>query len=276
MTRYARARWPHSCLPSRRPRALSVRRATRRGVVAGRVVDAGTSEPQGRRGHPDRRHDARRDRRQRRAASSSPAVPAGSTTLRARLLGYKTAERTVVVRAGDTTRVDFALETEAAVLGRGPHRGATRRAGCVRLAAERRHGEHHRARGGGCAEVRRAGHYSHCATITRRRGAQRFLDRVERARRRVGSESHPARRLSDLQPVSPRRAVQHVHRSDGARRHADDGRLSGALRRPAVERARRPFRRGGAERRSRHGRAVGAGVDGSAGRQRSRTARRRG
>ena len=45
-----------------------------------------------------------------------------------------------------------------------------------------------------------------------------------------------ARRLSDLQSVSPRRLVQHVHRSDGARRHADDGRISRALRRPAVER----------------------------------------
>ena len=37
--------------------------------------------------------------------------------MRARLLGYKAAEHTVIVRAGDTTRVDFALETEAAVLG---------------------------------------------------------------------------------------------------------------------------------------------------------------
>jgi hypothetical protein len=44
-------------------------------------------------------------------------VAPGSVTLRARLFGYKTVDRQVVVQRGDTTRVDFRLEPEAAVLG---------------------------------------------------------------------------------------------------------------------------------------------------------------
>ncbi len=44
-------------------------------------------------------------------------VPAGQALVRARLLGFRTVERAVVVRDGDTTRIDFVLEAEAAVLG---------------------------------------------------------------------------------------------------------------------------------------------------------------
>jgi hypothetical protein len=43
-------------------------------------------------------------------------VPPGSLTLRVRLLGYRLAERTLVVRAGDTVRVDVTLEREAQLL----------------------------------------------------------------------------------------------------------------------------------------------------------------
>jgi carboxypeptidase family protein/TonB-dependent receptor-like protein len=43
-------------------------------------------------------------------------VPAGTTTLSVRLLGYRATERTVRVRAGDTVRVDFTLRSEAQVL----------------------------------------------------------------------------------------------------------------------------------------------------------------
>src|SRR3954464_8679145 len=45
-----------------------------------------------------------------------PSVPLGAITLRARLLGYKTIERAATLVANDTTRVDFALEAEAALL----------------------------------------------------------------------------------------------------------------------------------------------------------------
>jgi len=86
------------------------------GVIAGRVVDATTSEPRASAGVAL-------------VGTSSgaiadagghfiiPSVPAGEATLRARLLGYKTLERTVSVRAGDTTRVELRLEPEATVLG---------------------------------------------------------------------------------------------------------------------------------------------------------------
>jgi TonB-dependent receptor-like protein len=43
-------------------------------------------------------------------------VPAGSFTLRVRLLGYRTAERAIRVRAGDTLRVDVTLLPEAQLL----------------------------------------------------------------------------------------------------------------------------------------------------------------
>jgi hypothetical protein len=90
------------------------------GVVAGRVVDAVSAEPRAGTG----------------VAILGPAgaatngaiagpdgrfvisnVAAGEAAVRARLLGYKTADRRISVRPGDTTRVDFALEPEAAVLG---------------------------------------------------------------------------------------------------------------------------------------------------------------
>ncbi|MEP7001079.1 MAG: TonB-dependent receptor [bacterium] len=43
-------------------------------------------------------------------------VPAGSVILRVRLLGYRTVERAVRVRPGDTVRVDVMLQTEAQLL----------------------------------------------------------------------------------------------------------------------------------------------------------------
>jgi hypothetical protein len=43
-------------------------------------------------------------------------VPAGSHTLRVRLLGYRTLERALQIRSGDTVRVDLVLEPEAQLL----------------------------------------------------------------------------------------------------------------------------------------------------------------
>ena len=43
-------------------------------------------------------------------------VPAGPRTIRVRLLGYRTTERVLTIRAGDTTRVEVALVAEAQVL----------------------------------------------------------------------------------------------------------------------------------------------------------------
>jgi hypothetical protein len=85
------------------------------GTIAGRVVDATTSEP-------------------RAGASVSivgtgrgaiadtagrfviPNVVPATLTVRARLFGYRPIDREIVVRRGDTTRVEFRLEAEAAVL----------------------------------------------------------------------------------------------------------------------------------------------------------------
>ncbi|MGH7616154.1 MAG: carboxypeptidase-like regulatory domain-containing protein [Gemmatimonadaceae bacterium] len=91
-------------------------RSQQTGVVAGRVIDAATSEPRsgasvavvgstnGAIAGTAGRYVIR-------------AIPAGDVTLRARLLSYRVLEHTVRVRAGDTTRVDFALEPEATLLG---------------------------------------------------------------------------------------------------------------------------------------------------------------
>ena len=86
------------------------------GVVAGRVIDALTSEP--RLGASvaivGTRRGAIADANGRFVILG---VPAGDIVLRARMLGYKTVERPATVRSGDTTRVDFKLETEATLLG---------------------------------------------------------------------------------------------------------------------------------------------------------------
>lgn len=93
-----------------------VARAQATGVVTGRVVDAATSEARMGAGVQivGTTRGALADSTGRFVIT---AVPVGSTTIRARLLGYKPSDHTVTVRAGDTTRVDFALESEAAVLG---------------------------------------------------------------------------------------------------------------------------------------------------------------
>jgi hypothetical protein len=86
------------------------------GTIAGRVIDAATAEPRlgatvGITGTP------------RGAVADSTGrfviagVAPGRATLRARLFGYRTVDREVIVTRGDTTRVEFRLETEAAVLG---------------------------------------------------------------------------------------------------------------------------------------------------------------
>src|SRR6185312_742600 len=97
-----------------RARAQTRRDST--GVVAGRVLDAVSSEPRGGTGV------AVAGTTQGAIADSAgrfviAGVHAGAATLRARLLGYKTVERAIVVTPGDTTRVDIRLETEATVLG---------------------------------------------------------------------------------------------------------------------------------------------------------------
>ena len=91
-------------------------RAQGTGVIAGQVVDAGTSEARAGVGVAivGTTRGAIADAGGRFVIG---AVPVGDATLRARLLGYKTQEQAVVVRANDTTRVLFRLETEATVLG---------------------------------------------------------------------------------------------------------------------------------------------------------------
>jgi len=86
------------------------------GVVAGRVIDSITAEPRiGASvtivGTP---LGARVDSGGRFVIV---AVAMGEARLRARLLGYRPVERTIAVRAGETTFVDFRLQAEAAVLG---------------------------------------------------------------------------------------------------------------------------------------------------------------
>ena len=90
--------------------------ATQTGVIAGRVVDAATSQPRAGvaiavLGSP---RGAIADTMGRYVIT---LVPVGEVTLRARLIGYRTLERSARVRAGDTTRVDLSLEPEATVLG---------------------------------------------------------------------------------------------------------------------------------------------------------------
>jgi hypothetical protein len=95
-------------------RAQQPRRDTT-GVIAGRVVDAERAEPragttvsivgttQGALADADGRFVI-------------TAVAPGERTIRAHLLGYATLERSVVVHAGDTTRIELRLEAEAQVL----------------------------------------------------------------------------------------------------------------------------------------------------------------
>jgi hypothetical protein len=90
--------------------------AAQQGVITGRVIDASTAEPRG--GTTVSIIGTVRGT----LADSSgryliAGVPAGTVTLRVRLLGYKLIEQPVTVTAGDTTRADFALEPEATVLG---------------------------------------------------------------------------------------------------------------------------------------------------------------
>ena len=86
------------------------------GVIAGRVIDATTSEP--RQGASvavvGTTRGAIADANGRYVI---PDVPVGDVVLRARLLGYKTIERPASVIAGDTTRIDLRLEAEATLLG---------------------------------------------------------------------------------------------------------------------------------------------------------------
>ena len=86
------------------------------GVVAGRVVDASTLEPRQGTGVAivGSTRGAIADAN---GGFVIPGIPAGSAVVRVRLLGYKTIEKPVTVIAGDTTHVDFRLETEATVLG---------------------------------------------------------------------------------------------------------------------------------------------------------------
>jgi hypothetical protein len=85
------------------------------GVIAGRVIDAVTFEPRTGTGiavvGTTRGAIADVDGR-----FVIAGVSVGDAVLRARLLGYKTLEQRVTVRAGDTTRVELRLETEAALL----------------------------------------------------------------------------------------------------------------------------------------------------------------
>ena len=85
------------------------------GVIAGRVLDAVTSEARAGTGVAvvGTVRGAIADATGRFVING---VPPGDATIRARLLGYKTLEQTVRIRAGDTTRVELRLEQEATVL----------------------------------------------------------------------------------------------------------------------------------------------------------------
>ncbi len=95
------------------------------GVIAGRVLDAERAEPRAGAAVSivGTTHGALADADGRFVIS---AVAAGERTIRARLLGYTTLDRVVVVRAGDTTRVDLRLEPKRTVLERRAHRSAAR------------------------------------------------------------------------------------------------------------------------------------------------------
>jgi len=86
------------------------------GVIAGRVVDATTSEPRAGTGVAlvGTSRGAIADATGR---FIIPGVSPGTATIRARLLGFKTLEQALNVRAGDTTRVELRLEPEVTVLG---------------------------------------------------------------------------------------------------------------------------------------------------------------
>lgn len=86
------------------------------GVVAGRVIDTQRSEPRAGTGVAivGTTRGAIADTN---GAFVISGVPVGDVTVRARLLGYRTLERVVTVRVGDTTRIELRLEPEAAVLG---------------------------------------------------------------------------------------------------------------------------------------------------------------
>lgn len=86
------------------------------GVVAGRVVDAQRNEPRAGTGVAivGTTRGAIADENGRFVI---PGVSVGDVTVRARLLGYRTLERAITVRADDTTRIELRLEPEAAVLG---------------------------------------------------------------------------------------------------------------------------------------------------------------
>src|SRR4051812_36313957 len=95
---------------------LLASRLAAQGVIVGRVVDAANAEP--RAGAAVSVVGTARGA----IADSSgryliAEVAPGTVTVRVRLFGYKQIERGVTVSERDTTRVDFALETEAAVLG---------------------------------------------------------------------------------------------------------------------------------------------------------------
>jgi hypothetical protein len=99
--------------------AIHAQQAARRdttGVIAGLVVDAATSTPRQGTGVAlvGTARGAIADAAGRFVI---PDVPLGPATIRARLLGFKPIERTLTVRAGDTTRVELRLETEPTVLG---------------------------------------------------------------------------------------------------------------------------------------------------------------
>src|SRR5512143_1021053 len=104
-----------SLLSARRAEAQVPARADSVGVIAGRVTDASTREARAGAGIAV-------VGTARGAISDSggrfviPNIRRGVVTLRARLLGYRTLERTVTVPANDTVRVELSLETEAAVL----------------------------------------------------------------------------------------------------------------------------------------------------------------
>jgi TonB-linked SusC/RagA family outer membrane protein len=100
----------------RRPVATALRplqpRLTRTGTIAGQVVDINTGRPlvgtqiQLVGLELGALADANGEYR-------IPNVPAGEVTVRALIIGYATATRTVTLRAGETERVDFQLRQEA-------------------------------------------------------------------------------------------------------------------------------------------------------------------
>ncbi len=216
MTRYADRGAASHCWRSRRRCALSSRRVRPPASSPAGSSTPSTSEPRAGAERRDRRHDARRDRRRRRALRHHRRFPPATSTIRARLLGYKTARAAGSSCAPATRRASTSrCETEAhgARTPCAPRRGPSSATlfdsqpsvGTVQITARAAEG------------VPKFGEPDIIRIVQLLPGVEARNDFSTGFNVRGGESDQNLilhRRLSDLQPVSPRRLVQHVHRSD--------------------------------------------------------------